>query len=200
MPDPYITTDELTDFMRLSTEPDEADFAVAVACASVRSFLDQEISYHENDVYTRDGHANARIRLPERPVRFVSTLEIDGVELDPVTDYRVHLDTGIVKLLNNFFTTGLDNVEATYDHGWDTDALMDSGADVELLLPDDLKYWTLVIARRRLLSMGAIDREKISETIGIYAYTLDPLLLNAKLNLMPAEEEGLEHYAIRRKV
>lgn len=206
----WITVEDLADFM----EVDElllvpAENAVASACDAVRKYLDQTITFVADDEFRRDGkgadagRASRQLRLPERPVRAVTSLTIDGVAQVADTDYVVRPlraeDDGIgcqIKLLTGFLPQGVDNIVVVYDHGWGLD-----GSMVDLPIPSLLLYWTKVIARRHYLRQGKKDTAgKQAETIGAYAYTNDVSVSEAKYDLTPAEMAGLENFAIRLKV
>jgi hypothetical protein len=204
--DHWITLEDLADFMDSATLPLEtSELAISAAEATVRSYLNQNVTYVEEDIEIHDGRNQWKIRLFERPVREVILVEVDGVELDPtawvVNGFVLKRIDGVA------FPYGIDNVAITYDHGWDFFTEEDSSGDVddlELPVPADLRYVTLSIAARRLdltgAEAGATQGGITGEQIGQYSYTVDAgvaaTLGVGTQGLQPDEEMTLDAYRV----
>lgn len=191
----FVSTGDLALFMETDglSEP-IARLAVAAAQASVRKYVDQEITLVEDDVLGADGTATAVLRLPERPVRAVASVQANGAEVTAFTRRRSLL----IRTDGKVWPRGRGNVEVTYSHGWDVGAdLLDSDSDSDsagdlLTVPADIVLVTLCVARRAYQSAGIDDPAAVvSETVGAYASTFTPVAELVKL-----EERALRRYKI----
>lgn len=184
----------------LGAEVDETalitKIALDSACTAVRSYLDQDVNYVEDDVEIRDGTGRRRMRLRQRPVREVTQVLVDGTE---VTTYSVR-GSKITLPEGEYFWHGLDNVAITYSHGWDIEE-----SSVGERVPADIRLVALLVAKRIYKTVGStsIGIVKQSEQIGDYAYTLGELpedvqqKIAASGTLLLAEEAVLDRYAVR---
>lgn len=201
--DAFISATDLAAVLGTTVDPTALITKIALdgACTAVRSYLDQDVNYVEDDVEVRDGTGRRRIRLRQRPVRSVTSVVIDGTEVDP-TEYSV-VKSRITLVEGNYFTHGLDNVVVTYSHGWDIEE-----SSVGERVPADIRLVALLAAKRIFKTVGAIPigTVKQSEQIGDYQYTLGELPEDVQLKiassgtLLAAEEAVLDKYAIRLAV
>jgi hypothetical protein len=190
----WITLENLADYMDADTLPlESSELAIAAACQSIRKYLDQEITYVEDDIELRNGRGKYRIRLRERPVREVTLVEVDGTELDSTL---WHHRSGILERIDGFaFPRGIANIAITYSHGWD----VEESSDADYLgIPADLKLVTLSAAARGVRSVGT-DTGMESETIGQYSYKrgTNDAKASSGLDLTFAEMATLDRYAVR---
>ena len=167
---PFISTDDLSAFMGVTVDTNDLMTKIAMdsACDAVRSYLDQDINLVTSDVEYHSGHGwlHDRIRLRQRPVVSVASVEDSGVILTAGSNYRVR-DSFIVMIDGGFFYDGNDNVKITYTHGWTVPATSQSQA-----IPADIRLVALSIARRVWTNEGTQDIGTIrSEKIGEYSYT-----------------------------
>lgn len=189
-----------------------ANLAVAAAMQKVRKYLNQVLTYVQNDVAFIDGNGKFRIRLTERPVRKITKIEEEGsndvwTEL-PTTDYRLKdARYGIVvRQDGGVWAAGYANLRVTYDHGWNVNPQIDSDAsdsdfDTDLnAMPADIVLVTLSLARRVYENLGSASGAGTAgnikqETIGAYSYTLSSAAEKAAgVNLLGAEKAVLDDY------
>lgn len=171
---PYISEADLEAFLGVSVASDlMLSIALDSACDAVRSFIGQRINRLNDDVVYLHGSGRDSIRLPERPVREITELQLDGAVVDPGTypdhDWMVQTNTGMIIRQNDKWRVGRNNIKVTYSHGWDVVAPFDS------VVPADLRMVTLVVARRvykavsnSQVPLGALK----SEQMGSYEYVL----------------------------
>lgn len=197
----YITILELADFMDVDELfQTSADLVIAASQQAVRKYMGQEITLHVDDVETHDGRGRRHIRLRERPVRDLTSVFVDDVELDPDS---YSLRGARLTYVNSIWAYGVDNIEVTYTHGWDTELDSYDVYDEDLeLVPADIKLVTLSAARRFYIEMGptATEGRKQSETIGKYSYTLEDRAAGGStpvIDLLPAESAVLDRYVVR---
>jgi hypothetical protein len=120
--DPFATGQQVADLLGSSNDAfiARAAEAAAVVTATMRAYCRQTISLVEDDTAFLIGTAARRLLIPERPVRAVAAVGLDGYA---VTDYRW---TRAGALWRDAGWGGNDSeIEVTFDHGFDP-------------LPDDL--------------------------------------------------------------
>lgn len=183
-----------------------ADLALAAAQASVRKYLDQEITYVASEVAVLDGSGKPWLRLPERPVRGVTLVEegdgtSDDWEATDTADYVLRRSI-IYKVDGSIWTAGNVNVRVTYSHGWNiaVAGTVDSESDSDytgFAVPADIVLATLNVARRIYTSSGTeIDGGTLeAETIGAYSYSRGSESAKAGgVELVDAEKMILDRY------
>ena len=81
---PFIGTDDLSAITGTTVTDDDLITAIALdaGCEAVRSYTGQTINYVEDDVEEHDGKGTRAVRLDERPIRDITSVEVDGVALD----------------------------------------------------------------------------------------------------------------------
>jgi hypothetical protein len=159
MPDPFISQQDLTDYLgRDVTSDDGAIIALDAACDMVRTFAEQQFNA-ATETYTGDGTGTDAFLLPRLPVTAAGTVTVDGTA---VTDYILN-DNGILFRgtagcdPRPVWPSGRQNVTVTYEHGYAT-------AD----LPRDVRVVALSIASR-LLVQGVAVEETVGQTRIKYA-------------------------------
>jgi hypothetical protein len=190
---PFIGVDDLSAV--LGTTATDLDLITAIAldsgCEAVRSYIGQMVNYVEDDVEEHDGKGTRTIRVEQRPIRDITSVEVDGVALDASV---LSVRKSLIRRKDDVFPRGLGNVVVTYSHGWDV--IPDNSAGDDLLVPADLRLVALLSARRAYAAVGANDGQEQSETIGQYSYSLSTTAQSAA-ELMTAEERVLDRYKIR---
>lgn len=181
-----------------------ADLALAAAQQAVRQYLDQEITYVAGDVAILDGNGKPWVRLPERPVRSVISVEEgDGTASDFATvdadDFVVRRSI-LYRVDGAVWTVGNVNLRVTYNHGWDVGQI-DSDSDSDYSntnnVPADIILATLSAARRMYEGLGttADTSDIVQETMGSYSYTRDSKAVQSgAVELIPAERMILNRY------
>jgi len=180
-----------------------ADLTLAAAQASVRKYLDQEITFVSGDIVLLDGNGKPWLRLPERPVRAVTTVEEgDGTTADfeavEAVDYVLRRSI-LYRVDGGYWTPGNVNIRVTYDHGWDVGEVdSDSDSDFDSPnVPGDIVLATLSAARRLYenTGTGGSSGDIVQETIGSYSYTLSSEARRAGgVGLIDAEKLIIERY------
>lgn len=169
MPDPFISRQDLTDYLgRDVTADDGALIAVDAACDTVRTVAEQNFNQVVGGTAVLDGSGTDALLLPELPVSAAGTVLVNGTA---VTDYTLNgngvLFRGTVGLSDPYWPdemptrlvwpTGRQNVEVTYDHGY---------ADADL--PRDVRMVALSLASR-LLVQGVATEESLGDARVKYA-------------------------------
>lgn len=166
------------------------EIALDSACQAVRSYIGQTINFVPDDAEKLDGRDRLSLRLSQRPVRSVSKVVVDGIELDPSGwDLRKSF---IRRVDGGTFTLGFSNVVVTYSHGWDIDEVGNP-----LRVPADIRLVALLIARRIYVAVGSQVQPVQSETIGSYSYSnATAIAVSTAAELLPAEKQVLDAYKI----
>lgn len=192
--DPFISVDDLNAVTGTTVDGGSLIVAIALdaACESVRSYMGQTINYVAGDVAELDGNGQKKIRLPQRPVRALTSVVLDDVTLE-ADDF--HLHGAIIRLKNGgVFTEGFGNVVVTYDHGYNV-------LEPDPNVPADIRLVALLSARRVYAAVGVTDvGEKQSETMGSYSYTnaTTAAIVSTAAELLPAETDVLDRYTVRK--
>lgn len=151
MPSPFISVDDLTDYLGRDVTADAgAVVAVDSACEICRTLAEQTFNKVVGDRVTLDGTGTDALLLPELPVSTVGTVVVNG---GTVADYRLN-DNGVLFRTAGTATSwdwpvqwpaGRQNIAVTYDHG---------GTAV----PSDVRMVALTIASR-LVIQGVAQSE-----------------------------------------
>lgn len=114
------TTSDLSAILRreIDEEDTAALFALDSASAMIEAYLGQPVGEVEDDTVTLDGTGTRVVLLPAFPVSDVSTVSIDGEELD-ADDYQWSA-TGELRRTGAAWPTTLRSIEVTYTHGYAT--------------------------------------------------------------------------------
>lgn len=169
MPDPFISRQDLTDYLgRNVTTDDGALIAVDAACDMVRTLTEQSFN-RDTSTITLDGTGTDALLLPELPVNSAGTVEVGGTA---VTDYVLGSNGVLIRKYPDPVTidywsesrppevvwpAGRQNVEVTYDHGYANDDL-----------PRDVRIVALSIASR-LIVQGVAQQETLGDASVRYA-------------------------------
>jgi len=163
MADPFISQQDLSDYLgRDVTEDEGALAAVDAACEMCRTIAGQTFNQVFGDSLTLDGAGTDALVLPEFPATAAGTATVAGTA---VTDYKLDTENGI--LLRTAGTAevetaewcttarrwprGRQNITVTYDHGY---------ADEDL--PRDVRMVALSVASR-LIVQGVAAEERIGD-------------------------------------
>lgn len=184
MPDPFISTQDLSDYIgRDVTVDDGAMIAIDAACEIVRNISGQ--TFNElTETVGLDGTGTDCLLLPENPVLAAGTVVEAGQLLVQGTDYVLANDRMLIRTAGTSYSTtlygdlttwplGRQNVQVTYDHGF-------SGT-----VPSDVRIVALQVASRI-----AIQGIATSETVGGQAITY----ASPAMDLTPGERLILSRY------
>lgn len=182
MPDPFISRQDLTDYLgRDVTADDGALIAVDAACDTVRSVTEQDFSFATETVRL-DGTGTDVLLLPQLPVSAAGTVTVNGTA---VTDYRALSDGRLVRVGGTatyatwasgyanaaYWPEGRQNIVVTYDHGYAGTAL-----------PRSVRLVALALASR-LVVQGVALQESQGDVSIRYATAATDLTAGEKLIL-----------------
>lgn len=158
MPDPFITEQDIVDYLGRGDIADPGvTIAAGSACDMVRAWTDQTISVVTNETVTFDGSGTDALLLPEMPVIQVRSVTVDG---EVVTDFTLRADGVLIRTPGDgtaSWPEGRQNVIVTYDHGW-----------VAEEIPHEIKQVALSVASR-LVVQGPLVQESLGATSAKYA-------------------------------
>ncbi|HVJ27783.1 MAG TPA: hypothetical protein VM493_09580 [Vicinamibacterales bacterium] len=171
MPDPFVSTQDLVDYLGRGTATDPGMLiAVDAACDMVRTLAEQSFNAG-TATQTLDGTDTDALILRERPVGTVTAVSVAG---SAVTDY-VYTDDGLLFRQDDYGTLtwpeGRRNVEVTYEYGYADDDL-----------PRDVRMVALAIATR-IVVQGAAAEESVGESRVKYATNSTDLTSGEKMIL-----------------
>lgn len=173
MPDPFISRQDLTDYLGRDVTADAgALIAVDAACDIVRTVAEQSFN-EDTSTVTLDGTGTDALVLPELPVNNAGTVVIGGtVSGTSVTDYALADNGVLIRKIEDSTTidwwsayaqtmvvwpAGRQNIQVTYDHGY---------ADADL--PRDVRMVALSLASR-LIVQGVAVSERVGDNQMTYA-------------------------------
>ena len=220
MPTPYISLGDLTIFMQVTPGSLSAalgQLSINAAMASVRKYLDQEITWHANDAVQLDGTGTDALRLPQRPVVSVAEVKLDGTVIAATEYFRrgsiLYLPSSwpYISSGRTRWNRGRGNIFVTYSHGYCVETPTDSdfsdsagdfaGGCSGETVPADIILVTLSAARRGFETAGQEDTSALGgETIGSYSYTLLAEKIASATELVLAERRVLAGYRIKKVV
>jgi hypothetical protein len=152
LPDPFITPQDLVDYLGRGTATDPGMLiATDSACDICRTLADDQQFNRGTTTFTLDGTGTDALLLPQRPVNAAGTVVVNG---GTVTDYMLSR-TGVLlrgtagEYPRPTWPEGRQNVVVTADHGY---------ADADL--PRDVRMVALGIAAR-LVVQGVAAEESI---------------------------------------
>jgi hypothetical protein len=154
MPDPFIDSTDLSDYLGRDVTSDPGALIVLdAACDICRAVAEQQFN-RGTTTYTLDGTGTDAILLPQLPVNSAGTVTVGGTA---VTEYTLNgngiLFRGTAGVLPRpVWPEGRQNVVVTVDHGYDA-------AD----LPRDVRMVALSIAAR-LAVQGPAQEETVGQS------------------------------------
>lgn len=157
---------------------------LAGASANVRAYTGQDFT--EDETTARIRVRSGRVRLPQRPVTEVASVE--SMAGDPLTftwhaGEWLRLDPEVTAFDYEPFRTNPTFVDVTYTHGFAT-------------VPD-VVVEVVVQAATRALGVSADSAGTVSQTIDGYSETRVPAVVAGPLGLLIEEREVLDRYRIR---
>lgn len=172
----FATSSEFAARVGLTLTADEitrADTLLGLASELIQDETGQTISLVSDDVLTRPSDYGDRIRLPQRPVVSVASVEIDGVTI--ALDNAWYLEGDEIVRANwrqlsqrHFFAQNgvgwggpLFTLEVTYTHGWAT-------------VPSVVKGVCLEMVARVWANPGAVQQENIAGVFTSYSLNKQP--------------------------
>lgn len=179
MPDPFITTTDIVNYVGRGGTADAAMIMAAdAACDIVRDYTGQDFNRGTSTV-ALDGTGTDALLLPQLPVNGAGTISVNG---GTVTDY-VLSDNGLLFRgtaggdPRPTWPIGRQNVTLTYDHGFD-----------DLDIPRSVRRIALEVAARTVIQ-GPMMEEYIGPVRARYAA--------ASTELTPTERLILDTYRRR---
>lgn len=152
-----------------SPEQTRADTLLQQASGLIQSETKQTIALVDDDELIRPGDYNDRIRLPQRPVVSVDSVDLQGTSLVEGTNFYIDGDE-LVRLNWNAViqdsSFGLPwagwgfpwwTVTVVYTHGW---------ADGDI--PQIVKSVCMEMVTRVWVNPGAVAREQVGNTMTVY--------------------------------
>lgn len=172
MPDPFITVQDLSDFLgRDVTADNGALMAVDAACDVIRDITEQDFNAGTTTL-SLDGTGTDVLVLPQRPVTRAGTVLVDG---GTITDYIAPTPDGFLyrgAALATYTGTGAcwprgrQNVTVTYEHGF-------QAIDV----PRSVRMVAISYAARLVLQ-GVAQQETVGDVIVNYGMSASDLTVN----------------------
>lgn len=179
MPTPFITAQDLSDILgRDVTNDNGATIAIDAACDMCRTISEQQFN-RGTTTATLDGSGTDSLVLPQMPVTSAGTVLVAG---GTITDYVLKENGVLIRKLASSATDswtgwrpdtivwpyGRQNVQVTYDHGYDD-------AD----LPRDVRMVALAYAQR-LVVQGPAIQEGLGQASIRYAGAATDLTVGEK--------------------
>lgn len=184
MPDPFISRQDLTDYLGRDVTADDGALAcVDAACDIVRDVAEQTFN-RGTTTETYDGSGTDALLLRELPVNTVGTVQVladatvGSWSTAGTADYALN-GNGVLLAMNNAGTwgygtewpSGRQNVRVTYDHGY---------ADADI--PRSVRMVALTVASR-LLIQGPTIFENLGDLNVRYAAESTALMPTERLIL-----------------
>lgn len=141
MTTPFISRADLSDYMAQDlSASDVAGIAIDSACETVRTYIDRQLNYVEDDEITLDGTGTDTLNLPEWPVIGTPMVLENDVEF---TDFVVR-ESRLVRT-SGIWMPGVATIAVTYSHGYATSEgdVADPGPQ---RVPSDLRDVALILA------------------------------------------------------
>lgn len=114
----FCSIDDINTFLGTTILPDDAQALLAIdeATAVIQNYCNQKIEQVSDDTIQLDGTGSTKLFLPELPVVSISSVEADGVLLDPT--YYALAENGVLWRKYGVWTVGARNISITYTHGY----------------------------------------------------------------------------------
>lgn len=150
MPDPFVTTADLTLKLGQDTDTAKGTLCIEMACDTIRFITGQDIAYVEGGTAILDGTGTDALPLPQRPVLNAGTVVEGGETLVEGEDYKLGANGVLFRLpgvidngwgdaeLRTYWWPGRQNIVVTYSHGHST-------------IPGEVKQVALGLAERLFL-------------------------------------------------
>lgn len=146
MPTPFISRQDLTDYLGRDVTTDDGALAcVDAACDACRTIAEQTFN-RGTTTDTFDGTGTDALLLPELPINSVSTVAVSDSSAPPVwttagtADYTLNgngvllaTDTAGTSLFGAVWPARRQNIRVTYDHGYTVGTAGDVPADVRMV-------------------------------------------------------------------
>lgn len=200
----FCSVADLEDWLQIAIAEDKtasAQRAIAEASASIRNYCHQAFDEAEDDEVTLDGTGTHKLLLPQLPVVEVAAVEVEDYNGDmdalDVDDYRLG-QHGILYRLDAVWPAGIQNIQVTYSHGYET-------------IPDDIQAICVRAAGRAYQAGLRADEAGgvpgiASTSLGDYAVSFGAeggagqegiLGASAAHLLLPSEKRTLDAYRVK---
>lgn len=114
----FCSIDDINTFLGTTILPDDAQALLAIdeATAVIQNYCNQKIEQVSDDTIQLDGTGSTKLFLPELPVVSITSVEVDGVLLDPT--YYALAENGVLWRKYGVWTVGARNIKIAYTHGY----------------------------------------------------------------------------------
>ena len=114
----FCSVDDINAFLGTEILPGDAQALLAIeeATAVIKNYCNQEIEQVSDETILLDGTGSTKLFLPELPVVSITSVEVDGVLLDP--NYYALAENGVLWRKYGTWTLGARNIEIVYTHGY----------------------------------------------------------------------------------
>lgn len=188
---PFISSEDLSDYLGYEVDPDKAAISVDTACDVVRKTVEQDLSYAAGDEVLLDSEGTDTLLLPESPVYSVSSVVVGGVTLTAGTHYVLDREQGSIrtKSYGQVFLKGRQVYTVVYTHGYVSD-------DSEIGLPADVQTWPSAIRMvalqlaTRIYDQGIVSQETVGGVSMSYA-TPEAIVLTARERSLLEKSAGV---------
>ena len=114
----FCSVEDINTFLGTTITPDDAQALLAIeeATAVIKNYCNQEIEQVSDETILLDGTGSTKLFLPELPVVSITSVEVDGVLLDP--NYYALAENGVLWRKYSTWTLGACNIKIVYTHGY----------------------------------------------------------------------------------
>jgi hypothetical protein len=177
MPDPFVTPQDLTDFLGKDLTADNgAVMALDAACDMIRDITEEDFNSATSTV-SLDGTDTDCLLLPQRPVLAAGTVLVDGGTITdyvpPTSDGFLYRGTAVSSHgWSPKWPKGRQNVTVTYDHGYTVAGTVNN-------VPRSIRMVALMIASR-LVVQGVAQSETVGDVTVNYGQAASELTESEK--------------------
>ena len=158
----FCSIDDINTFLGTTILPDDAQALLAIdeATAVIQNYCNQKIEQVSDDTIQLDGTGSTKLFLPELPVVSITSVEVDGVLLDPT--YYALAENGVLWRKYGVWTVGARNIEIAYTHGYSA-------------IPDDLRgvcYRSAARLYQAQMKAGKVDFVGDVKSVSVGDYSI----------------------------
>lgn len=168
---PFISNDDLTDYLGMTLIVDKANIALDAACDSVKKIVGQSLDFVADDVAVLDSEGGEVLLLPELPAYSITSLVgPGGIALTEGTHFHFDIEMGAIQTSKqgSVFLKGRKNYTVTYSHGYVSDPDVVGLPPNVLTWPSALRIVALQLAAR-IYDQGIVSSESVGGVSMSYA-------------------------------
>jgi len=165
---PLATPEELNAYTRRTVDPVLADLLLAGATGTVQTYCGWGINAEAAVTFTVDGSGSQVLSLPTLELTDVQSVTVNGVALDPATDYKWSRRGQLYRCAGVWSTWS--QIDAVVDHGYVT-------------APDVLKIVALALASRFIDNPQALKSAQVGSVSRTWS---DSMLTSLEMALLDA--------------